>query len=199
MAGLPCEGRPLVNSQFSTPNSPTPKDVGAGLQTRLTLADKTVVANCANCGAPMQADRNTGVEVCGHCGSSEQLSGIAALIEAAGVSDRKCPTCQAALTSGTLDGRPLLFCQRCEGLLVAMENFVAVIDAARAREEQSGMLPRRRQSPGDRTINCPSCQRPMLSHFYGGPGNLVIDTCERCHLNWLDHGELHRIARAPRA
>jgi Zn-finger nucleic acid-binding protein len=36
----------------------------------------------------------------------------------------------------------------------------------------------------------------MQNHFYGGPGNLVIDTCERCHLNWLDPGELRRIARA---
>jgi Zn-finger nucleic acid-binding protein len=92
-----------------------------------------------------------------------------------------------------------MFCQRCEGLLVEMGNFVAVIDAARAREEQSGTIPPRRQSPGDRTIDCPGCHRPMLSHFYGGPGNLVIDTCEPCHLNWLDPGELRRIARAPRA
>jgi Zn-finger nucleic acid-binding protein len=45
-------------------------------------------------------------------------------------------------------------------------------------------------------INCPGCAKPMLNHFYGGPGNLVIDTCERCHLNWLDPGELRRIARA---
>jgi len=109
-----------------------------------------------------------------------------------------CPTCQTSLANGMLDGCPLLFCERCEGLLVEMENFVAVINAARAREEQSGTILPRRQTPGDRTISCPGCQCPMLSHFYGGPGNLVIDTCERCHLNWLDPGELRRIARAPR-
>ena len=33
--------------------------------------------------------------------------------------------------------------------------------------------------------------------FYGGPGNVVIDTCERCLVNWLDPGELRRIAIAP--
>ena len=178
--------------------------VEAGLQTRLLQtrrlpADKDVVANCANCGAPMLADRNTGVLACGHCGSSEQLSGISALIETSGIDDRKCPTCLMGLSTGRLDGWPLSFCQRCEGLLIEMEHFVSVIDAARAREEQSGAIPPRGQAPGDRTITCPSCQRPMLSHFYGGPGNLVIDTCERCHLNWLDPGELRRIARAPRA
>jgi Zn-finger nucleic acid-binding protein len=37
----------------------------------------------------------------------------------------------------------------------------------------------------------------MLSHFYGGPGNIVLDTCEGCQVNWLDPGELQRIARAP--
>jgi len=147
----------------------------------------------------MQADRETGVLACGHCGSSEQLAGIAALIEIVAASDTMCPTCQTPLSSGKLDGRPLSFCKQCEGLLIEMENFVAVIDAARAREEQSGTIPPRRQAPGDRTINCPGCHRPMLSHFYGGPGNLVIDTCERCHLNWLDPEELRRIARAPRA
>ena len=147
----------------------------------------------------MQADRNTGLALCGHCGSSEQLAGLAELIETAGTTDKVCPACQTALASGRLDGRLLLFCQRCEGLLIEMENFVAVIDSARAREEQSGTIPPRRQTPGDRALNCPACQRPMLSHFYGGGGNLVIDTCERCHLNWLDPGELRRIARAPRA
>ena len=37
----------------------------------------------------------------------------------------------------------------------------------------------------------------MTSHNYGGPGNVVMDTCERCELNWLDPGELRRIALAP--
>jgi Zn-finger nucleic acid-binding protein len=37
----------------------------------------------------------------------------------------------------------------------------------------------------------------MIDHPYGGPGNVVIDTCERCGVNWLDPGELRRIAMAP--
>ena len=145
----------------------------------------------------MQAGKDGGVLVCSHCGSSEQLSGIAASIDIVGESDKRCPTCSTMLARGRLDGRLLLMCQRCEGLLIEMENFVSVIEAARAREDQSGAIPPRRQTPGDRTIACPGCRQSMLSHFYGGPGNLVIDTCERCQLNWLDPGELRRIARAP--
>jgi Zn-finger nucleic acid-binding protein len=38
----------------------------------------------------------------------------------------------------------------------------------------------------------------MDAHVYFGGGNVVIDSCEQCELNWLDHGELMRIARAPK-
>jgi len=77
-----------------------------------------------------------------------------------------------------------------------MEQFVPVIEAVRAHEEPARALSPRQQTPGDRTIACPGCGMPMLSHFYGGPGNIVLDTCEPCRLNWLDPGELRRIARA---
>ena len=152
--------------------------------------------NCVNCGAPIRADRDDGVLACQHCGSSDQLSWVSRLIEIAGDCQKACPTCTTTLAEGKLDGSPLLVCQRCHGLLIAMEHFVTVIEAARAHEEPARAIPPRRQTPGDRAINCPACGQPMLSHLYGGPGNLVIDTCERCRLNWLDPGELRRIARA---
>jgi Zn-finger nucleic acid-binding protein len=37
----------------------------------------------------------------------------------------------------------------------------------------------------------------METHPYGGGGNVIIEDCERCELNWLDHGELERIVQAP--
>jgi Zn-finger nucleic acid-binding protein len=37
----------------------------------------------------------------------------------------------------------------------------------------------------------------MDTHPYCGPANIIIDTCERCGVNWLDYGELDRIVRAP--
>ena len=36
----------------------------------------------------------------------------------------------------------------------------------------------------------------MDTHFYAGPGNVILSDCERCQLNWLDHGKLQRLARA---
>ncbi|HZM93845.1 MAG TPA: zf-TFIIB domain-containing protein [Vicinamibacterales bacterium] len=160
------------------------------------MADKLVVPNCANCGAPMLVDRAEGKISCSHCGSVELPAGITRWIEAGAGSEMACPSCARPLSHGKLDGFPLQLCPRCEGMLIEMEHFVSVIGAARGYEESSAAIPPRRQTPGDRTIDCPACHRPMLSHFYGGPGNLVIDTCETCQVNWLDAAELRRIARA---
>lgn len=146
----------------------------------------------------MRIDTDRGLLVCDHCGSEQEPPAAGRYVELLGETSRLCPVCSLPLSNGRLEGHPLLCCARCFGVLIAMNRFAAVIDAARVHEERSFRvaLPRR-QNPGDRTINCPVCAQPMLSHLYGGPGNVVIDTCERCQLNWLDSGELRRIAVAP--
>jgi len=157
----------------------------------------TPSTNCPNCGAPMQTDKANGVFTCAHCGTLEQQPLLVRGIEAGHPSGRLCPVCVAPLVHAHLDGNALLYCRECSGMLIPIEGFVFVVEAARLREDRSGVSLPRRQNPGDRVLICPECGQPMLSHFYGGPGNLVIDTCERCCLNWLDPGELRRIARAP--
>jgi hypothetical protein len=37
----------------------------------------------------------------------------------------------------------------------------------------------------------------MDVHPYFGPGNVIIDTCGKCDLVWLDFGELKQIEEAP--
>jgi hypothetical protein len=49
----------------------------------------------------------------------------------------------------------------------------------------------------ERHIDCPTCGATMEVHPYYGPGNVVIDSCARCRLIWLDHGEIGAIERAP--
>jgi Zn-finger nucleic acid-binding protein len=144
----------------------------------------------------MQVDAIEDARTCRHCGSVEQRAEIIRHLDMRSTSENRCPSCATPLSQARLDGFPLLLCERCEGMLIEMQHFVSIIDAARALEEPSRGIPPRRQSPGDRTIPCPVCRQPMLNHFYGGPGNLVIDTCESCDVNWLDPGELRRIARA---
>jgi len=144
----------------------------------------------------MRLDKTIGARVCTHCGSIEEQPVIVEGLEVAGNSATSCPVCSTPLADARLDGSPLRVCQRCHGMLIAMSDFVDVIQSATAREEIHGVVLPRRQSPGERVIACPACRQAMISHFYGGPGNLVIDSCERCQLNWLDSGELRRIARA---
>jgi Zn-finger nucleic acid-binding protein len=137
------------------------------------------------------------VLVCGHCGSMDE--GVAPFYElqALGESAVACPRCETPLADARIEGCPVQYCRACHGVLVEMQHFVTLSDAVRARERHKGVALPRRQRPGERVLPCPMCTQPMLSHVYGGPGNLVLDTCERCHVNWLDPGELRRIARAP--
>jgi len=121
--------------------------------------------------------------------------GVSVLEEAP---DQSCPICSnLPLMQATLAKLPLLYCSKCRGMLVSMEEFETLIDALRATQRGSIIQPP--MDPGDlnRRINCPKCHCPMEAHSYCGPGNVVIDSCEPCSLNWLDHGELARIAQAP--
>src|SRR5690606_29577317 len=48
-----------------------------------------------------------------------------------------------------------------------------------------------------RRVHCPRCGRPMDTHPYLGPGNIIIDTCDLCNLIWLDGMELEQATNAP--
>jgi hypothetical protein len=78
-------------------------------------------------------------------------------------------------------------------LLVDISNAVRLIKGPPLET-----LPPRTQQPDERAVICPLGTHQMISHVYGGPGNVVVDTCEVCHVLWLDPGELLRIALAPR-
>ena len=146
----------------------------------------------------MRIDRDRSLFACDHCGSQQEAPAAVAFVELLSETSSPCPICSTPLSASRLEGYLLLCCARCFGMLIAMDRFAAVIDAMRALEERVFRiaLPRR-QDPSGRVINCPSCAQPMLGHIYGGPGNVVIDSCERCQLNWLDPGELRRISVAP--
>jgi Zn-finger nucleic acid-binding protein len=146
----------------------------------------------------LRIDRDRGLLVCDHCLSQQEAPAAIEYVELLSETSNLCPICSTPLSTSRLEGHPLLCCGRCFGMLVEMKRFVTIIDAVRAPEERTlrTALPRR-QNPADRLINCPTCGQPMLGHIYAGPGNVVIDSCERCQVNWLDSGELRRIAVAP--
>jgi Zn-finger nucleic acid-binding protein len=135
---------------------------------------------------------------CDYCGNlyfpRPDEEGVAVLREA----HAECPVCQVALFDAALRGERLLYCTRCRGMLISMDDFPRML--ARLRAAGTGASAAI-QPPGwdglKRRLQCPRCRQLMDTHLYGGPGNVILDSCEKCAFNWLDHGELARIALAP--
>jgi Zn-finger nucleic acid-binding protein len=99
----------------------------------------------------------------------------------------------------TLDDREAIeICERCKGILMARQAFAETLTARRRAAQTPSVTPR----PTDRAelqrrIACPDCGAPMVTDWYYGPGNIVIDTCPACDVIWLDAGELGRAIDAP--
>jgi Zn-finger nucleic acid-binding protein len=136
---------------------------------------------------------------CDHCGTFHFLAksndGVGVLAEA---SDLDCPVCNLRMQRAVLDRHPAWYCSRCRGALTAQQSFRDVVEERRAKAV-GVPTPVRPINPAElkRSIACPNCRQPMDTHPYYGPGNIVIDNCTRCHVVWLDSGELRRVVDAP--
>jgi Zn-finger nucleic acid-binding protein len=113
------------------------------------------------------------------------------------VSAQACPICNIPLVNAAIAKVRILYCSKCQGMLIPMQALPTLIDEL--REGQSGTAPQPAADGSDlqRKIECPKCHHRMDTHFYAGPGNVVVDSCEDCSLIWLDRGELKHIVRAP--
>jgi Zn-finger nucleic acid-binding protein len=152
---------------------------------------------CENCGAPATLDQDKRAFVCGYCASELGPDTGDDGVHILRTTGFKCPDCDSPLGDGTLEARPLLYCETCRGMLIPMGEFGGLIEALRAHRDRPAAVLPPRSSVDVRTARaCPRCSHHMDNHFYGGPGNVVIDTCERCSANWLDKAELQRIVSA---
>jgi len=155
--------------------------------------------NCPDCGAPMRLEDGKASLVCDYCKQvyvpETNEDGVRVFDEQSAL---MCPVCGIPLVHAAMAGYRILYCAHCHGNLVAMPEFAALVGDLRAQWRGAPGNPRV-PDPDElrRHISCPQCHRPMDTHFYGGPGNVVIDDCSPCDLDWLDAGELMSIARAP--
>jgi Zn-finger nucleic acid-binding protein len=155
--------------------------------------------NCPNCGAPMRLLDDADCLSCDYCKtlqlSKKNKDGVGLLGE---LSNLPCPLCAVPLEHAVIDRHRTLYCNSCCGSLISMPVFVSLVNDLRAQQAGAYEIPR---APDPqrlrRRIKCPQCKQTMETHYYGGPGNVIIDDCPRCELNWLDSGELMHIARAP--
>ena len=111
--------------------------------------------------------------------------------------NEECPVCAIPLMNAALAKIRIRYCTRCHGMLIPMGVFIALVEELRAGGQGTLIAPTPDAHDLQRKINCPHCRQRMDTHFYNGPGNVIIDDCDTCELNWLDHGELMRIVRAP--
>ena len=82
-------------------------------------------------------------------------------------------------------------------MLIPMQALEALADELRTGQGSEAVPAVPGKDELQRKINCPQCHHAMDAHYYAGPGNVVIDSCEDCCLIWLDRGELMRIVHAP--
>ena len=155
--------------------------------------------NCANCGAPMRLQDGRECLTCDYCKSlyfpEKNEDGIRVLDDP---SELSCPVCAVPLVHAILDTHRILYCTRCRGSLIPAPAFVPLLRDLRARRADTSAVPHP-PDPNElrRHIQCPQCRRAMDTHYYAGPGNIVIDDCPSCELNWMDAGELMATVRAP--
>ncbi len=154
--------------------------------------------NCPSCGAPMKLKSDMQSFKCEYCQAvyfpEKNDDGVRVLDEPSG---HDCPVCAVPLKHAYLSNNPIIYCTKCNGMLIAMGMLEPMIEEQRSAHDAVAAPPPPDKDDLKRKINCPQCHRPMDAHLYGGPGNVVIDSCEDCSLIWLDRGELMRIAHAP--
>lgn len=110
--------------------------------------------------------------------------------------DEPCPVCSVPLVQASLERTRLRYCTRCRGMLIPMDAFADLIEAVRANK--AGTMPAGPNATDDselqRRLNCPHCRQTLMMDFYAGANHVVIGSCERCALDWVDHGKLQQIA-----
>lgn len=156
--------------------------------------------NCGNCGGSMRLEEGKNYLICDFCRNiyfpEATDEGVRVLDEQ---DSQLCPVCAIPLVNAVIGGLRILYCSRCHGMLIPMDDFLELVQRLRAERDGAPCetMPAPDPKDLDRRIRCPRCSQEMETHPYGGPGNIVIDSCEACGVNWLDHGELQRIVRAP--
>jgi Zn-finger nucleic acid-binding protein len=104
------------------------------------------------------------------------------------------------LERAVIDDRdPIEICPECKGILMERRAIATTLVARREAATTPSVPPRESHDPAemDRRLACPACGARMVTDWYYGPGNIVIDTCPGCDLVWLDAGELQRATDAP--
>jgi Zn-finger nucleic acid-binding protein len=153
--------------------------------------------NCPSCGAPMRLKPDMVSFKCEYCQNAfvptADDEGVCVLGETCA---QDCPLCSIPLEHATIAKTRMRYCTKCHGMLIPMDILPSLIEDLRAGQTGTIIPPAADSSELQRKINCPQCHHRMETHFYAGPGHVIVDSCENCSELWFDSGELMRIVRA---
>ena len=154
--------------------------------------------NCPSCGAPMQLKAGMDSFRYDYCHAvylpEKDDDGVRVLGEP---TYQSCPVCSVTMSQASVAGFNIIYCTQCRHVDPDKENFKCC-STVRSQQRDAVAQPGRgwkRPAPHPQLPQMSPCHGE--AHLYAGPGNVVIDSCDTCSLNWLDHGELMRIAHSP--
>jgi Zn-finger nucleic acid-binding protein len=153
---------------------------------------------CENCGAPVHLSRDQLVIICDYCGNQTAPpaddDGVRVLVAVA--TSHHCPTCEAPLSDASLESQELLYCTRCHGMLIDMQQFPPLVEDLREHgyRFRSSQAPRAVDTA--RVLHCPLCKREMDRRPFRGGAAMDLITCGQCLMLWLDRGNLGKIVAA---
>ena len=107
----------------------------------------------------------------------------------------KCPSCQAELRPGGVEGVAVSRCEACDGVWFDEEGFRQAKD--RAEPNAIWMDVELWKDPERFTVeshglSCPACAKPLATLRYGET-KVEIDTCPQCRGIWLEAQEFEHI------
>src|SRR5437773_1368230 len=133
--------------------------------------------NCSNCGAPMKFVDGREYFVCEFCTTFQFSQPDQDGVQVSELhSQAMCPRCRTALADATVEGKSVLHCDTCKGLLATNGAFAHIVRVRRHRYGGSNVVPVPFDPRElDRRIACPACRRQMDTYPYCGPGPVVVD------------------------
>lgn len=166
------------------------------------MVASTRTFQCGQCGGSASSVVGRDYLQCDYCRSLVFTTDNPLIVDritpSGGTLDAECPVCSQTLCMGQVEGRRVLYCSGCLGLLLKNDDFGTIVRERRAKRDGEAGQAVAPLNPAEyeRRLCCPNCRGPMEVHPYYGPGNIVMDSCHQCLYVWLDHGELRQVERA---
>lgn len=155
--------------------------------------------NCHSCEFPLEWDGVSPIVVCELCRtyrSTDTPDGTGERIVSLNRTGQwRCPCCRRNLSVAAMDGLKVEHCADCEGVLMDSDVFAMFVRNRREEFREAASQPTILVT--DRLAeqrHCPECRRAMAIHPCYGPSLMIVESCVRCGMVWLDCREWSAVA-----